>query len=394
MDDELMRRRQERRNAERKRKQAQRRLRNRIIIIAIGIIILILLIWGIAALFSSCSNNSGENPAANTQAAQATQAPTQPATQPPTQPAVKEIKDNGKDGVETDAGIYIWDNKGFEEFFGGEDAAKNYAANISDYKTQLGSKINVYNMVVPVSTEFGLPDRLKSSINSLSNREFMTNVFKNYTADVKAVDIYDALNKHKTEYIYFGTDHHWTGLGAYYAYTAFADAANFKAADINDFESHDITGFLGSLYTATESADLESHPDTVTYYDMPGDYTVELMTASDEEFSEVGSINYADAEGSNAYGCFIWGDNPLIKITKTEPENNKKILVVKESFGNAFVPFLINNYDEVHAIDFRHYSGNIKDYCDENGITDVLFLNGVMSAATAFQVDEITALFA
>lgn len=392
MDDELLRRRQERRNAERRRKQAQRRLRNRIIIVAAGILILILFIWCIVALFSSCSG-SDNTATANQQATQPTEIVTQPPTQAPTQPPVKEIKDNGKDGVETDAGIYIWDNKGFEEFFGGEEAAKNYAANISNYKKQLGSKINVYNMVVPVSTEYGLPDRLKSKINSLSNRDFMTNVFNNYTSDVKAVDIYDALNQHKTEYIYFGTDHHWTGLGAYYAYNAFADVANFKPADIKDFESHDIKGFLGSLYTATGSQDLESHPDTVTYYDMPGDYKVEIMMTDSDEFTEVGSINYGDAEGSNAYGAFIWGDNPLMKITKTEPENNKKILVVKESFGNAFVPFLINNYDEVHAIDFRHFTGNIKTYCEENGITDVLFLNGVMSAATAFQVDEMTALF-
>ena len=47
-----------------------------------------------------------------------------------------------------------------------------------------------------------------------------------------------------------------------------------------------------------------------------------------------------------------------------------------------------SNYDEVHVIDFRYYSGSLKQYCSDNGITEVLFLNGVMSANTPLETDD------
>ena len=67
--------------------------------------------------------------------------------------------------------------------------------------------------------------------------------------------------------------------------------------------------------------------------------------------------------------------------------------MIKESYGNAFAPYLAYNYDEVHVIDFRYYSGSLKQYCSDNGITEVLFLNGVMSANTPLQLDNMDGLF-
>lgn len=212
----------------------KRRRRNRILIVSVGIIILLVLILMIVGIVRGCGTSSGgEEQKAAAQAeteptTTAALAPTQAATQQPSQPQVREIEDNGEDG-HMSGGIYIWDNKGFELFFGEDDSAKTYAQRISDYKKALGNDITVYNMVVPNHTEFGLPSRLSEQLletgETKSQRQNMSAVFNNYTQDVKAVDIYDVLNAHKTEYIYFNTDHHWTGLGAYYAYTAFAETA-------------------------------------------------------------------------------------------------------------------------------------------------------------------------
>ena len=105
---------------------------------------------------------------------------------------------------------------------------------------------------------------------------------------------------------------------------------------------------------------------------------------------------YEAAEGgSNTYGVFIMGDNALT-VLKSASENaaaGKKIAVVKESYGNAFVPYLTNNYEEVHVIDFRYFKQNLVDYCKTNGIDEVLFVNGVMSANTQVQLDSMSGLF-
>ena len=81
-------------------------------------------------------------------------------------------------------------------------------------------------------------------------------------------------------------------------------------------------------------------------------------------------------------------------IDNEENTSGRKIALIKESYGNAFAPYLAYNYDEVHVIDFRYYEGNLKQYCQDNNITEVLFLNGIMSANTPLQLDSMDSLFA
>ena len=87
-------------------------------------------------------------------------------------------------------------------------------------------------------------------------------------------------------------------------------------------------------------------------------------------------------------------------MLKSKSENatpGKKIAIVKESYGNCLSPYFTNNYEEVHIIDFRYFRDNVNKsfqaYCTENGITDVLFVNGVMSANTQIQLDSMTGMF-
>ena len=103
-------------------------------------------------------------------------------------------------------------------------------------------------------------------------------------------------------------------------------------------------------------------------------------------------VYYEGAAGSGAYITFIYGDSSLFIEYNDTNKNGKKIAVVKESYGNAFVPYLTNNYEEVHIIDFRYFTQNIKEYMQENGITEILFLNNTMSANAAMQVDRIREL--
>ena len=339
---------------------------------------------------SPAPQSSGTSqPAESAVSAQPTTAPT-PVPTPTPEPTPPPIPDDGSDGY-LSSGVYIWQNKAFELFYGSTDAAAAYAQAISGYQQQLPGT-TVYNMVVPNHSEFGLPERIRDDMGCTSQRENLSDVFANYTegSQVIPVDIYDALDYHKDQYLYFNTDTHWAPLGAYYAYTAFCEAADQTAAPLSDFTVSTVEDFTGYLYVATGESCLAENPDHIDLYEPGFDYTIEL-SYDGVSFTELSGM-YAPDEGMG-YSMVLWGDNPLVRITNHDDASGRKLLLVKDSYGNAIAPFLAANYSEVHVADFRSFPGKLPAYCAENGITDVLFFNNVMSANTYSQIETMNGLF-
>lgn len=339
---------------------------------------------------SSGTSQPAESAVSSAQPAEApTPAPT-PVPTPTPEPTPPPIPDDGSDGY-LSGGVYIWQNKAFELFYGSTDAAAAYAQAISGYQQQLPGT-TVYNMVVPNHSEFGLPERIRNDMGCTSQRENLSDVFANYTegSQVIPVDIYDALDYHKDQYLYFNTDTHWAPLGAYWAYTAFCEAANQTAAPLSDFTVSTVEDFTGYLYVATGESCLAENPDHIDLYEPGFDYTIEL-SYDGVSFTELSGM-YAPDEGMG-YSMVLWGDNPLVRVTNHDDASGRKLLLVKDSYGNAIAPFLAANYSEVHVADFRSFPGKLPAYCQENGITDVLFFNNVMSANTYSQIETMNGLF-
>lgn len=299
-------------------------------------------------------------------------------------------EDNNADG-ESDNGFYVWNGAVYELFYGGGDSAVNYANALNGYAEALGKGIKTYAMIIPTHVEMGLPARFSESgeVQTSSQAENIKTAYENMSFDVTPVNCYNELASHCNEYIYFNTDHHWTGLGAYYAYSAFAKATNQEVLNLEDCTKQTVEGFEGTLL---DSVAAELSADTVEYWKLPYETSNDIYYDSNGEPSEL-SVYYEGAEaGSLTYGVFIWGDQPL-EVLRSDRGTGKKIAVIKESFGNAMVPYFTYNYDEVHVIDFRYWEGNLKSYCEENGITEVLFANGVMSANTDSQIEAMNTLF-
>lgn len=311
----------------------------------------------------------------------ATPTPTPAPTPPP-------IEDDGSEGY-LSAGIYIWNKKAFELFYGDTEAATAYAHAISSYRDQLPNS-TVYNMVVPNHSEYGLPERLRSDMGCTSQRQNLTDVFSNYTSDVKAVDIYDALNMHRNEYLYFNTDTHWAPLGAYYAYQKFCEVAGVQPAALDSMKKSTVEGFTGYLYSATEETVLSDYPDYIDVYEPVVPYTAALSYDGDS-FEELPGVNSTDS--SMGYSMLGWGDLPCLKLVNQNGGTGRKLAMVKDSYGDAMATFLVNSFDEVYVIDFRSFPKNLPAYCEANGITDVLFFNNVMSANTSTQIESMDALF-
>ena len=386
-------------NTNRRRRNNKKRTRNRIIIVSCGILIIILLVVMISSVFKGCFGSKQTNAPVSTETKPVATADTPKANDKkneaqddlsPTYFKTPQIKDDKSSGYSAYS-IYVWNKQGFELFGSDEARATTYAETINGFADKLNG-ITVYDMVIPNHTEMGLPQRLKDSdAPSTSQAENIKSIYSKLSDKVTPVNAYNYLADHNDEYIYFGSDHHWSGLGAYYAYSAFAKTNDLPVLSLDDCTEQQIEGFTGTFTNTASGLDT----DTVHYWEFPYEVTMDV-TDTDGNLNTYTSPYYQYAEaGSLTYGVFIMGDHPLtvLKSASENAEEGKKIAVIKESYGNAFVPYLTYNYEEVHVIDFRTFGDNLVSYCQQNGIDEVLFLNGVMSANTQIQLDSMSGLF-
>ena len=389
------------RNARARKRRNKRRTRNRIIMVSSAILFVIFIIVLLSMMFKGCSNPATENTTASvsteTKDKQNTSTPVGNSNEPavsddlsPSYFITPQIKDDNTEGVMY-TGIYAWNKVAYELFASSEQKAVNYANAINGYADNLAG-MKVYNMVVPNHTEMELPQRLKdSSAPSASQAEFIKSIYSKLSADkVTPINAYNYLAKHNEEYIYFDSDHHWTGLGSYYAYSAFAESTKQPVLSLGDCTEKQIEGFTGSFAGSIDGL----NTDTVHYWQFPYEVQMDITDANGIVNTYQSPYYEYATGGSLTYGVFVMGDNPLTVLkSSSDKGTGKKIAVVKESYGNAFVPYLTYNYEEVHVVDFRHFGQNLKSYCQQNGINEVLFINGVMSASTQIQIDSMSALF-
>ncbi len=285
-------------------------------------------------------------------------------------------------------GVKMYGEKAGIMLFGGNDKqGQRYAELISSYKRELGDGVSVYNMVVPTSVEFYLPKKYAKYSNS-EKREIEF-IYSKLTDGVIPVDAYSVLEAHKDEYIYFRTDHHWSDLGAYYAYTAFCNAIGQTPPPLSDYTVKTKEElFVGSLFGYTNDITLKNNPDTFTYYMTKSPFKGETYNYRTLTLTEANPIYHEYATGSAMYGMFLGSDGIHVKIT-TSAGTGRKIVMFKESYGNAFAPYLIDSFDEIYVIDIRYFGKNAVQYIKDVGATDVLFINNVFAANTSKLIDGI-----
>jgi hypothetical protein len=278
--------------------------------------------------------------------------------------------------------IIVYQKRAVQIFGGSEKMIKSYAELANQYKEELGPEVSVYVMAIPSGSDFFLPESIKKNVNREKNNISLLN--KYLSPSVISVAAYDNIAKHTNEYIQFKTDHHWTGLGAYYAYQAFCKAANLNPLALGDFTKKEIPHFLGTLYYRTLSEDLKENPDQVDYYMTPNE-TDAYYYLKDSTKPIQGKTYVEFAKGSNAYGVFLGGDYPLMKIV-TDVKNGKKIVVIKDSYGNAFAPYLTSHYEEVYIIDYRHYKGDLKSLMSKNKINEILLAHNTFMLNSSYTI--------
>lgn len=232
-----------------------------------------------------------------------------------------------------------------------------------------------YDVLVPSGAGVLLASSVLEKFNCSSPGEAISYFFENEDDYITKVNVFNTLVEHNDEYIYYNTDHHWSALGAYYAYAEFCRAAGMEPTELSDYEKLDMGEFLGTLYFRAPKPDKLTLDDLYAYYP-PGDLTVMIPELSLSEMDII--MDTSAMNESMKYNSFIYGDNPLVHICNNDLPDAPNCVMVKDSFGNPFAVYLSQHYHNVYVLDYRSYGGmDLEDFIDTYDIDDFILLENL-----------------
>lgn len=268
--------------------------------------------------------------------------------------------------------------RGLELFGGG--TGNSYVEALNTLRGKLDSKINMYSMIAPLASEYYTPANYTDY--TANQKEYFDEIAARLDKGITSVDIDTVLGKHVEEPIYCRTDHHWMPLGAYYASQEFAKTAGVDFKDLSTYKPVTIEGFVGTMYAFSGGdINIKNDPEDFTYY-IPENYSKCKTDFYDTSFNFDYTGSYFKQVGdpqSNAYLTFFGGDEQIVKI-RTDVKNGKKLIVIKDSYGNAEPGYYMGSFEEIYIVDMRYFNLNLVDFIDQMKITDVLFTMVTYSA--------------
>lgn len=286
--------------------------------------------------------------------------------------------------------ILVAGNSAYEYYHFSSKLAPEFINAVSSIKSVAGNNANVYSLLVPTSIDITLDENLRKDVSSADQKKAL-DYFNSSIQNVTAVSgIYDVQKRHKNEYTYFRTDHHWTALGAYYAYEQFAYTKGITPVGVQEYTTVSFDGFLGSFYASSNKSEaLSKTPDTVVAC-LPKNNVNCTVLEKDGTLHNRPVITDVSSYAENLkYLTFISGDQPLVTIENYDIADGQNCLVIKESYGNAFVPFLIPHYKNVYVIDPRHYNGTLSEFVASHQVDDIVFVANISTTRNSIFIDKL-----
>ena len=255
-----------------------------------------------------------------------------------------------------------------------QNGCDSYARVLSDFADAMAEKgVEVYAMPIPTSVGVMISSEYMEKIKCSDQGAAIAYMLGVMDENVRKVNVFNNLVAHNDEYIFFRTDHHWTALGAYYAYETFCAVAGLEAASLDDFELWDEGDFKGTFYyNCNQNWRLKI--DTLYAYNPPGDLEMKITTDAGSTFPTTVLNDMSRGKPGTKYMTFLSGDHPFIQITNNDLPDAPVAVVIKDSFGNPFVPYLTQNYSKLYVLDYRKYSKmTLKAFVDAYGVDQVIF---------------------
>ena len=302
------------------------------------------------------------------------------------------------DGTVTEIGemqgqIYITNNCGYGLYYFTQSPADKFAATMNQIYANVKDKVNLYVMICPISAGVMLDQAVLDDMGCSSEKDAIDYIYGKMDPGIHTVSAFDNLKKHNAEYIYFHTDHHWTALGAYYAYQAFCQEKGIEAHNIADYETMEFPGFLGTFCSSSNNSPaLQSNPGTVVAYIPKG---TNAMTMHYTNGSVVDWFIVNDVSGyakSELYATFVGGDRPFSYAHNPAITDGSAVMVIKDSYGNTFIPWLVDHYEYIYWVDARYTSNTISQMVRDYNVQDVIYEVQIYNSSTDNMLGKYAAI--
>jgi len=261
--------------------------------------------------------------------------------------------------------------KHLPDMFGSETITKKTDMLINFLKEFPETKI----MLAPTADNI-LTDKLPAHAIYFDQRKYVNYVTdrltenNNKTDDISAtspvINIFDILSAHNKEAIYYKTDHHWTSLGAYYAYLAWAKSLNITPVNYNTNNMKSVTSdFKGTLHS---KINIPVKPDNISIFKETLNFDGTLIydnTITTNSLYETKHLNT-----KNKYGYFLDDNHGIVEIEgkyrDIDSLSDKTLFVIKDSYANTFIPLLVPHYKKIYVIDLRYFREDVTEFIQQH----------------------------
>lgn len=262
-------------------------------------------------------------------------------------------------------------NAGFNQLSISTVMSDKYAKTLSDFANRMAQEgVRVISAPAPTSVGIMVDKPYLEQLRCTPQDDMLDYMHNQMSDNVLKVDTVRKLLEHNDEYIYYRTDHHWSALGAYYAYQALCETAGFEPVALEDMEYKNQGEMTGSIYGKVPYPK-RLKKDELECWIPQGNITMYRSETTFSEFPMIRDVSQGKSEGK--YCAFLAADEPVVHIVNEDIPDAPNCLVVKDSFGNCFVPYLSQNYHNVYAVDYRKYwKTSMAGFARKHDIDDVI----------------------
>ena len=265
---------------------------------------------------------------------------------------------------------------------------------VKKYEAQFGEG-HLSVLIVPNAVDI-LQDKLPPIAESGGGNAYLEQIAESLPDNVW-FDSASVLREHTAEEIYYRTDHHWKTLAAFYVYQAWAARQGYAIPELTDYEMKTVTDcFEGTIQS---KLGIDTEGDTIELFLSVNEtaYTVYHYSANNDSTSKMEEkrsmenslYDYAALETKDKYAVYFGGNEPFLQI-RTEIENGRKILVIKDSYANCFIPFMLGEFQEIDILDLRYTNRKLREMIAEGGYTDILILYNASGFAEDISISKLT----
>ncbi len=264
----------------------------------------------------------------------------------------------------------VWlgkDNYMFAKFL---TVGKRFETNLGAVERMAERHPGRVSVMIAPSASLILSDKLPWQTPVADENSCHAQIAERLSGKAEVYDVRETLTAHKEEYIFYRTDHHWTSEGAYLAYQYFATQKNLPLFDKEKVPAKQVTEFYGTNYSKARTAG--AVPDIITYYDLPNTLTIYTTLADGSEKADAGPLyNFEDFNTRDKYKAFLRGNNGYSVL---EGDGTGSILVIKDSYANALIPYLTADYAKIGIVDYRYLNERVDSLIERGSYDEILVL--------------------